>query len=396
MKGSFDVAVVGAGPAGSIAALSLARAGASVAILEKQHFPRDKVCGDVLMPDAIGLLRELGLWEDVRTSGHSMEFARFFAPNGSHVDLAGSFHTIRRIDLDALLVKKAVEAGATLISGAAVTDFRATSSTANLGYVKDGNREEMQVRLALLACGAHAKTLKMFGVSLRETPSALAMRTYYRLRENVDDTRLFFWYERAVLPGYGWIFPLGDGVFNIGVGIFRDAGPTGQNLQHVLNSFLTQCEAPREMIRGGTQLAPFKGAPLRTGLTGAKPSADRLLVCGESIGATYSMSGEGIGKAMETANVAAEHALDALSSGRMTAHDLARYDQNLERRFRERFAGYRTGQYWLGHPAVCNFVFGRARKRPRLKNSLEGIIAERQNPTELLSVYGLLKALVLR
>jgi len=305
MKESFEVAVVGAGPAGSVAALSLARAGVSVAILDKQHFPRDKVCGDVLMPNAIGLLRELRLWEDVRAGGHSMEFARIFAPNATYVDLAGIFHTLRRRDFDALLVKKAMEAGATLISGATVTDFQATSSAANLGYLENGNHEEMWVRLVLLACGAHAKTLRRFGVSPRKTPSAIAMRTYYRLRDDLDDTRLFFWFERAVLPGYGWIFPLGNGVFNIGVGIFRDAAQTGQNLQHVLNNFLTQCEAPREMIRGGTQLAPFKGAPLRTGLTGAKPSGDRLLVCGESIGATYSMSGEGIGKAMETANIAA-------------------------------------------------------------------------------------------
>ena len=400
MKESFEVAVVGAGPAGSIAALTLARAGVSVALLEKQQFPRDKVCGDVLMPDAIGLLRELRLWEDVRTRGHSMGFARIFAPDATHVDLAGKFHTIQRTDLDLLLAKKATEAGASLISGAEATDFKATTSAApnaaTLGYVKNGERKELQVRLALLACGAHAKTLGRFGVSLRETPSAIAMRTYYRLRDDLDDTRLFFWFERAVLPGYGWIFPLGNGVFNIGVGIFRDAGQAGQNLRHVLNSFLTQCEAPREMIRGGTQLAPFKGAPLRTGLTGAKPSGDRLLVCGESIGSTYSMSGEGIGKAMETANVAAEHALDALSSGNLTARDLARYDDNLELRFRERFTSYRTGQYWLGRPAVCNFVFGSARTSPRMRSILEGIIAESRNPTDLLSPWGLLQAFVLR
>jgi flavin-dependent dehydrogenase len=266
----------------------------------------------------------------------------------------------------------------------------------NIGYTRNGAHDEIQARLAILACGAHAKTLQRFGVSPRETPSALAMRTYYRLRDDVDDTRLFFWFERAILPGYGWIFPLGNGVFNVGAGIFRDAGPTRQNLREVLNSLLTQCEGPREMIRGGTQLAPFKGAPLRTALTGAKPSADRLLVCGESIGTTYSMTGEGIGKAMETANVAAEHALDALSSGKMTARDLARYDDDLERRFRERFASYRKGQYWLGHPAVCDFVFGKARRSLRVKKILEGIIAERQNPTELLSLWGLFKAFVFR
>ncbi len=396
MNESFDVAVVGAGPAGSIAALLLARAGVSVAILEKQQFPRDKVCGDVLMPDAIGLLRELRLWEGLRARGHTTGFARVFAPNSTHVDLAGQFHAIRRVDLDALLVKEATEAGATLISGASATDFRASSNAAILGYTKSGSREEMRARLAILACGAHAKTLQRFGVTLRATPSALAMRTYYRLRDEVDDTRLFFWFERAILPGYGWIFPLGDGVFNVGAGIFRDAGPARQNLQDVLNSLLTRCEGPREMVRGGTQLAPFKGAPLRTGLTDSRPSADRLLVCGESIGATYSMTGEGIGKAMETASVAAEHALDALGSGKMTAHDLARYDDDLERRFRERFASYSKGQHWLGRPAVCDFVFGRARESSRVKSILEGIIAERQNPTELLSLWGLLKAFVLR
>ena len=150
------------------------------------------------------------------------------------------------------------------------------------------------------------------------------------------------------------------------------------------------------MIEAGTQLAPFKGAPLHTGLAGAKPSADRLFVCGESIGATYSMSGEGIGKAMETANVAAAHALAALSSGKTTARDLAQYDGDLERTFRERFANYKTGQTWLGRPAVCNYAIRRARRSPRARGIFEGIISEKQDPTELLSLYGILKALVLR
>jgi flavin-dependent dehydrogenase len=449
MSESFDAAVVGAGPAGSIAALSLARAGVSVALLEKQDVPRDKICGDALMPDAIGLLREYGLWKEVRARGHRIESARVFAPNGTWVDLAGTFLTISRRDLDALLAQKAIEAGAILISGAEATDFNAApgaaskasssssdpattsgatvttlraraaasdpraiattltaSTSATLGYTKNGHRQELSVCLAILACGASAKTLRRFGVLLRESPSALAMRTYFRLRDDVDDTRLLFCFERAVLPGYGWIFPMGNGLFNIGVGIFKDGGRgntgrkrtgfKGENLRHVLDGFLTGCEVPREMIRDGTPLAPFEGAPLRTALTGARSSAARLLVCGESIGATYSMTGEGIGKAMQTGSLAADHALAALGSGTTTVHDLAPYDENLERAFRRRFESYKTGQKWLRHQAIANFMVRRGRESPRVRGILEGIIAETSQPTELLSMWGLLKALVLR
>jgi flavin-dependent dehydrogenase len=436
MGNSFDVAVIGAGPAGSIAALSLARAGVCVALLEKRDIPREKVCGDVLMPDAIDLLRQYGLWDELRAQGHTLESARVFAPDGSCVDLAGTFHAIRRLDLDAFLANKAVEAGATLISGAEATgheagpdgafdaDTRATTTatpsiprgpgptptlttpstsrganptpgTARVAYLRNGDRRELNVRLAILACGASAKTLRRFGVLVRETPSAFAMRAYYRLRDDVDDARLHFFFERAVLPGYGWIFPMGDGVFNIGVGIYRDAGTKRQNLRHVLTGFLTQCEVPRDMTREGTLLAPFKGAPMRTALAGARPSTDRLLACGEAIGATYSMTGEGIGKAMQTASLAADHALAALRSGKTTAQDLGRYDRELERAFRQRFDSYKTAQKWLGRPAVANFMVRRARYSPRARGILEGIIAERAEPTELFSFWGIVKAMLL-
>jgi flavin-dependent dehydrogenase len=357
------------------------------------------------MPDAIGVLAEYGLWDEVWPRGHSVETARLYSPSGAWVDLAGKFLTIPRLELDELLLNKAIDAGAVLISGADASDLdtvtAATGSAdgaaaAILGFSREGRREELRVRLAILACGARTKTLSRFGVLLRQAPSAIAMRAYFRLRAGVDDSRLQFFFAREILPGYGWIFPMGDGLFNIGVGIHHDGQRKQRNLRDLLAEFLTACEVPREMIRDGTELAPFKGAPLRMGLAGARPSADRLLVCGESVGATHNMSGEGIGKAMQTASVAADHALAALSSDKTTARDLARYDEDLERRFRAMFASYRTGQRWLFNPVVCNYVIRRARSSLRVRGIFEGIVAETESPTELLSLGGILKALVLR
>lgn len=391
----FDVAVVGAGPAGSIAAFTLARSGASVLLLEREKIPRDKVCGDGLLPDAITLLSEIGLWDRVRRSCHAMATARMYAPNGTWTDLSGTFCTIRRRQLDEILARAAEEAGAELRTNVAVTGFRVEEGYSVITTAPGAEEGEIRARLAILTSGANARLLKRFGLSDMLHPSACAMRTYFRLRDGVDDSRLRIWFERHTLPGYGWTFPMGEGVFNVGVGVISEAVWRGKNLWEILARFTTDCEDACQMLAGSTQLGPFKGAPLRTGLEGASPSGERLLACGEAIGATYPMTGEGIGKAMQTAKLAAEVAIGALATDRLGAEHLNRYDELLEERFRAPFRHYALAERWTCWPWVMNLVARKARSGGRVRTLFEQILAEENPPTEIFSAAGLLKALLL-
>jgi geranylgeranyl reductase family protein len=391
-----DVIVVGGGPAGAIASLVCARAGLSVTLLERSGIPRDKVCGEALIPDAIGLLRRLDIDSKVAASAWPLEGIRIYSPNGGHVDVRGECLTIRRRELDSKLLAAAGSLGVEIIDGAEATGFAAETGHASVRANRSGEHFDLRSRIVILATGASSKTLARFAVPHRQAPSAMAARTYFRVPAGRPQEMLHIWFERPVLPFYGWIFPLGDGIFNAGVGAVFARGREKANLRELFVRFTEQCSQARAMLRGGEQLSPLRGAPLRTGLSGASPSADRLLVAGEAAGTTYPLTGEGIGKAMETAELAAEVAVEAIGAGRFDGSWLGRYDDRLERRFRRTFRQYEAAQRWLRYPFVADLLAGKARRHDEVRGMLEDILSDRRYPTEALSLWGILKLLLRR
>jgi flavin-dependent dehydrogenase len=148
-------------------------------------------------------------------------------------------------------------------------------------------------------------------------------------------------------------------------------------------------------MRGATPLGRLEGAPLRCALEGSSPVADGLLVAGEAIGTTYSLTGEGIGKAMESGRFAADTARAALEVGRFDAATLQAYVSAMERAsFPERFEQYRAAQRWVRHPFVVDLITRRARTSTRVRQMIEGMLREEVPPSELFSAWGMLRALV--
>ena len=387
----FDAVVVGAGPAGSIAALTLARAGRDVLLLEKQQSPRDKICGDALIPDSIALLDGLGLLEQVKAVGQPAHAIRVYSPNGRHMDVRGQYITLRRLHLDKLLFDAAAASGATVVQGVGATGFQTDNDEARV-LTKAG---PLRAKIAILATGGASKMLAKFGVEHRSQPSAVALRAYYRLRDDVPEDKLHIWYEKPILPGYGWIFPMGDHLFNVGAGVFYDAGESHPNLRDLFAQFCSQCAVATAMMEGAELVTELKGAPLRSALTGANASGERLLLAGETIGSTYSFSGEGIGKAMETGRLAGEVAHEALGKGDVSAAALGIYDRTLESRFRDKFRHYEIAQKWLAWEPAINLMTWKANRSPRVMSILEDVVTERRNPTEILSLWGMAKTLLL-
>jgi geranylgeranyl reductase family protein len=390
------VVVIGGGPAGAVAALHLAGAGARVTLLEKEALPRTKVCGDALIPDSLAVLSSLGLLDRVSAEARPARGIRIYAPNGRPVDVEGTCLCLPRKRLDGVLVAAAEESGARVLSGAEALSYGVRSSRAYVAVRRGGGTEEVAAKLVVLATGASAKVLARFGVPHRSEPSALALRGYYRLRADVPEDLLHIWYERPVLPGYAWMFPVGDRVFNVGAGVFR--GPRGAppNLREVFERFRLGCARAREMLEGATALGPVRGAPLRTNLQGSQLVADHLLVTGEAIGSTFSFSGEGIGKAMETALLAARAAEEALASGRFGARDLAGYPLAVASKLRSKFTHYAAAERWLRYPRIVNLIAWRAARSRALGRLLSDILNERRDPTDLLSARGLARAALAR
>ncbi len=405
LPASCDVLVVGAGPAGSAAALTLARAGCDVVLVDSQAFPRDKVCGDGLIPDAHHALRRLGVLDEVMRAAQPARFVGCVGPRGGRVDVPGTLAVLPRKELDHILCRAAVAAGARMH---APLRFMATVEEGGRvvgAQLKQGEAtREIRARWVVLATGAVPQALLATGMSTRQTPSGVALRGYVRNDAMVGKiTALEIVWHRALAPGYGWIFPCPDGVFNIGVGVADshdtqrdpDSGEAGLkkreiNLRTVMEAFQRVYAPARELMAGGTLVGPLKGAPLRCTLGGARFTRPGLLVTGEAAGSTYSFSGEGIGKAMETGIHAAE-ALQAVAADASPAAD-ARARADYEARLlalKPRFDLYQRANVVNRQPWLTDLLIWRANKSRRLLARMSGVLNETSNPGNLVSVKGL-------
>jgi flavin-dependent dehydrogenase len=296
--------------------------------------------------------------------------------------------------LDAKLLDLAKGDGVEVIDGAEATGFTVETDHAAVRAKRSDEPLELRSRIVILATGASSMALRCFAVPHRLEPSAMAARTYFKLPADRSQELLRIWFEKPILPFYGWLFPLGDGILNAGVGAVFLKGRAKPNLRDLFDRFTRECRQAREMLVGGERIAPLHGAPLRTTLTGARPSGDRLLVAGEAAGTTYPLTGEGIGKAMESAELAAEIAIEAVRSGKLERSHLGRYDEQLEHRFRRAFRQYETAQRWMRHPFIANLLADKARRHDEIRVMLEDMLAERRYPTEVLSVWGVAKLLL--
>jgi flavin-dependent dehydrogenase len=294
--------------------------------------------------------------------------------------------------LDLILCGAAVAAGARMFAPA-----RFVAPVEEAGVVVGATLQHgdatrtLRCRWLVLASGAVPQALMAAGMSTRTTPSGIALRGYVKNDAMVGRIdKLEFVWHRAVTPGYGWIFPCGDGVFNIGVGIAdsheADGGKSAgreRNLREVMDDFTRVYAPARELMAGGTPLGAMKGAPLRCTLEGARFTRPGLIVTGEAAGSTYSFSGEGIGKAMETGMLAAE----AVLAGGADAEVRVGYEARL-RALKPRFDLYQRANSVNRYPWLVDLLIWRAKRNAGLVRRMSGVLNETSNPGNLVSFKG--------
>jgi menaquinone-9 beta-reductase len=394
---SCDVLVIGAGPAGSACAAWLAGRGVQVLLADQHSFPRDKVCGDGLIPDAHAALKKLGVFDEVAAHAETVPHVRCVGPRGGHIDVAGNLSVLPRKTLDHILVRHAVKAGAQLLTP---LRFEAPlldgERVVGARFKHEGQPHEISARWVVLATGAVPQAALAAGLCERHTPSGVALRGYVRhegLAATIRQLQVV-WHPR-LRGGYGWIFPAPGGLFNIGAGLTgshlehdgRGRMTEGVNLRDFFKAFQQVYEPARHLMDEGEAVGELKGAPLRCSLAGARWTRPGLLGTGEVVGSTYAFTGEGIGKALETGLLAAQ----ALLQGRGDAAETTtreRYEASLAA-LKPRFEMYDTASHVNRRPWLADVVIWRANKSPRILRRLGGLLEETQNPGHLLSWRGI-------
>jgi menaquinone-9 beta-reductase len=372
-----DVIVVGAGPAGSTAAFHLAQAGVDVLLLEKSAFPREKVCGDGLTPRATKQLVGLGI--DLDTPGWIKNHGLRIVGGGHQLELPWPdlasfppYGLVRtRLDFDEILARHAEKAGARLMERTAVTAPVIDERTGRVVGVtakpvddrgrKVGDETTFRAPVVIAADGVSARLALALGLQKRDDrPLGVAVRTYYTSPRH-DDDWLESWLElwdgepgrSNLLPGYGWIFGVGDGTVNVGLGVLN----TSKSFQKVdykelLRRWLDN--TPEEWgFREENMVGKIGGAALPMGFN-RKPHYTRgVLLVGDSGGMVNPMNGEGIAYAMESGEMAAASVVQAL--GRTgTGHEraLESYPAALDATYGGYFTVGRAFVKLIGNPKV--------------------------------------------
>jgi geranylgeranyl reductase family protein len=391
----FDVLVVGGGPAGSATGYWLAQAGHDVCIVERKTFPREKTCGDGLTPRAVRQLADMGLgsrldhyhrFEGLRATAHGRALE---LPWPDHPDFPPYGYVVRRRDLDHMVAENAVKAGATIWEGTdavAPVIERGFVQGAELRRRESAATERVRARYVVVADGANSRFGRALGTyRTRDWPYGTAIRGYWESPLHDEP-----WIESALdvkdrsghpLPGYGWIFPVGDGTVNIGVGLlstFRDFKSV--NTTHLLEEYVATAPSYWELSPANICGKPTSGRLPMGGSVGPK-AGPTWLVVGDAAGTVNPFNGEGIDYAYETGRIAAEVLHDALASGDSLA--LANYERRLQSEYGLYFKVARLFAKVIGRPALMRELTRVGMRSRTLMEWVLRIMANILRPDEL-------------
>jgi geranylgeranyl reductase family protein len=323
-----DVLVVGAGPAGTAAALTAHERGLDVVIVDKAAFPRDKTCGDGLTTSALRLLEGLGIAAPTIPGYTTVTEAVLVSPSGRQVHLpipdAGEHSSVvRRADLDAALVDRMRANGIDVRERTAVDGLKQDGSIVHVSLSTD---EELQARHVIAADGHWSAVRRL--ASQHAAPDLGTWHAFRQYFSGVDDRRQWVLFERDLLPGYAWVFPLAGGRANVGFGVLRDGKQrAGRELAALWRDLLERPLMRAALGADATPEATPRAWPIPASYDAARLASGRLLYVGDAAGVVDPMTGEGIAQALETGILAVE----AIARGGEPTEVAERYRKEVDR-----------------------------------------------------------------
>ena len=374
--------MVGGGPAGSAAAFWLARLGHQVVLVERKEYPREKTCGDGLTPRAIYELSEMG-FDFGLSQFHRVTGLRSYAGDDLVIEMAWPDHSrfpnwggiIRRADLDGQVAALAEKEGVTVLQHTEATPVVEAGRLQGVMLRNGGEETRVEPMVTVIADGS----LNRFGrplssVRRKDYPMGLAARAYYRSPRSTDpfmESQLDLRDESgATLPGYGWVFPLGDGTVNVGVGLLSTFKRWKQvNTTNMMNDYVRT--APRYWeLSQESKLSEPQGGKLTMSFSKSPLVGANWILIGDAAGAINPWNGEGISYAYETGRMAATTVSEAIGASDLTL--LRRYRQDLEDTFGLYYKTARLFVKAIGNPTVMrSLAHVGLRNRPLMEWTLK-------------------------
>ncbi|MCB9232536.1 MAG: geranylgeranyl reductase family protein [Bacteroidia bacterium] len=376
----YDVLIAGAGPAGTAAALALRHSGLRVALFDKAAFPRDKVCGDAIggrIPEALRAL-------DPAYEARFLAFAhkthihgcRLVSPNLNHIDVTfskGGF-TATRVDFDQFLFDLAKEESkAEIFQNVTIKD----AHQAGEGIVLETSQGTFSGRVLIACDGANSVAARQLaGLQVDPDHHCGAVRAYYQGVTFPKENTLEVYFLKGYLPGYFWIFPLENGLANVGFGMLtRTISERKINLKQSIEAILEEFPSLKERFIKAELVGKITGFGLPLGSKKRTISGNRFLLVGDAAGLIDPFTGEGIGNAMISARLAAERVVEAFEKQDFSAEFFQQYDQKVYEKLWKTFRTSHLFQRLLGGRIwLINFLLGTAARNRFFKRWLHKVM----------------------
>lgn len=382
---SYDVVIIGAGPAGTAAAIELRDCSLTVALIDKATFPRDKVCGDALSVDVVRQLRKLS--PDLAKSLADLPFktrsggVRIIAPSGEFIDIpfasqqSENGYVCRREDFDMLMLTEARKgSNITVLEGCEVTDIRHLIDHLHLETSQGG----ITAKMLIAADGAHSVVKrKLISSAIDRSYHSAGLRAYHTgLHGFNDENFIELYFIRDILPGYLWMFPLPGDSANVGIGMLTSAVSAKRvNLRKTFHHLLTTHPAISHRIAKANAIESPVGHGLPLGGKIQPMSGRRFLLTGDAASLIDPFSGEGIGNAIRSGRFAAKQVIESFGINDFSVNAMRRYDKKmyemLRSEFKVSYAMLKLSQY----PWVLNTIVRKANRNNELLQTLIDALA---------------------
>ncbi len=383
------IIIIGAGPAGLTAAIFLGKNRIPVTLIEKDPFPRDKVCGDCLGGYAISVLEQISpsfferfIHFEGKISGRGV---KFFGPENQEIcvsatnlvgDRIPEVALSKRIDFDRFLLDEVLKYPVVeFLKERYVNDIKRENG--RLALLNKEKKTIDTAELIILASGSNLSLVRKVSDHVYDKKEfAAGVRTYFEGVEGLNaEPFIELHFLKELAPGYLWIFPLKNNLANVGLGLRSDViSRKNIDLKKALMNIIRGDTYFRKRFKNARQIDPVRGFPLALNTRKRILSGDNYLLTGDAANLIEPLFGEGIGHAMYSGKFAAEQAMEAIGSDNYSGKFLADYDRRVYDKLNSTFQFSRLMHQVAFYPGLMNYLFNRVRKNPELMDQMYAII----------------------